>query len=153
MLRIQHKNNGATCDNARTIIKQGIYSGWYEANRQAFPGSTFERNDMLRKFLYGPKHPNMRDDAPLFNEAKRQGIVGAWDEAPGYVFGFIDKAQMREWFYDDEFLVAAHDAGFEVVYFSGEIIKGEKQAIMKAATAKIIRRKSLLDFTCFPSPI
>jgi hypothetical protein len=147
-LRIQHKTIPSRADNARTIFKGGIYAAWSEATTE-----DSKRRYLINDFLYGDNHPQIEGDKVLYRKAKHAGALNEHDWVRGYAFGFASKQQLSNWFHSDSFLVDAHDLGFEVVYFDGEIIKGEKQAIIKIETAKMIKSENLINFTCFPSPI
>lgn len=134
-IRIQHKTIPS---GKRTIFKGGIYYAWYNAAR----GAADNVVGLINSFLYGPAHPSLLDDELLVENARAVDALDVSNNVDGYVFGFADVAQLKEWF-PDSFLKDAQEIGFEAVRFKGDVIKGDKQALIKVDTAKFIRRYSL----------
>lgn len=90
--------------------------------------------------VYG-LHPTPYDDAAL--REMWEFMPACQQEA--FYFGFADEAQMRAWFYRDEWLRVMKDAGMKLTVWECKHARyGNAQAIFKREEATLILTRELI---------
>lgn len=76
------------------------------------------------------RHPGPEDDGKLRKATKERGGGKVYFDYSPFHFGFADIGQLRNWVYEDKWLVALHDSGHVLAIIESEdVMIGHTQAI------------------------
>lgn len=94
---------------------------------------------------YSDRHPGPYSDSGLTEAWRRLGLAG---KCPEYRFGFRDQAQMRAWFYDDQWLLGMKAAGMKLTVWeveAGYVHYGNTQAVFdRDAHSRLVSVQELI---------